>query len=113
MRPSNAETSEPAWVKRKMLSINSSVSAPSTSRKYSATVSPVSLTHARAAEQPDLAAFQKRLYQVNDLDSSLKHLRAGRLLFERRCQAVDGMTLFETNWTKVVHWLANHIHYTA
>ena len=42
MRPSSAETSDPAWVKRKMLSMKSSVSAPSSSRKYSATVSPVS-----------------------------------------------------------------------
>src|SRR5947209_16007891 len=36
MRPSSADTSEPAWVKRKMLSMNSSVSEPSSSRKYSA-----------------------------------------------------------------------------
>ena len=48
MRPSSAETSEPAWVKRKMLSMKSSVSAPSSSRKYSATVSPVSATRRRA-----------------------------------------------------------------
>src|SRR4029453_10411397 len=40
MRPSSAETSEPAWVKRKMLSMNSSTSCPSSSRKYSAAVLP-------------------------------------------------------------------------
>ena len=39
MRPSSADTSEPACVKRKMLSMNSSVSAPVSSRKYSAIVS--------------------------------------------------------------------------
>ena len=38
MRPRSAETSEPAWVKRKMLSTKSSTSCPSSSRKYSATV---------------------------------------------------------------------------
>lgn len=41
-------TSEPAWVKRKMLSMKSSTSWPSWSRKYSATVSPVRATLARA-----------------------------------------------------------------
>mmetsp|Transcript_5807 Transcript_5807/g.9755 ORF Transcript_5807/g.9755 Transcript_5807/m.9755 type:complete len:234 (-) Transcript_5807:276-977(-) len=48
MRPSSADTSAQAWVKRKMLSTNSSTSWPSASRKYSATVSPVNATRARA-----------------------------------------------------------------
>jgi hypothetical protein len=48
MRPSSAETSAPAWVKRKMLSTKNSTSWLSWSRKYSATVSPVSATRARA-----------------------------------------------------------------
>src|ERR1700745_2714744 len=48
MRPSKAETSDPACVKRKMLSMNSSVSAPSLSRKYSATVRPGRATRRRA-----------------------------------------------------------------
>ena len=39
MRPRSAETSEPAWVKRKMLSMNNNTSLPSSSRKYSAAVS--------------------------------------------------------------------------
>src|SRR5664279_4740818 len=39
IRPSRVETSEPAWVKRKMLSMNSSTSWFCTSRKYSAMVS--------------------------------------------------------------------------
>ena len=42
------ETSEPACVKRKILSMKSSVSEPSTSRKYSATVSAVRATRRRA-----------------------------------------------------------------
>ena len=48
MRPSSADTSELACVKRKMLSTKRSTSWPSKSRKYSATVSPVSPTRARA-----------------------------------------------------------------
>ncbi len=48
MRPSSADTSEPAWVKRKMLSTKKSTSWPSTSRKYSAWVRPERATRARA-----------------------------------------------------------------
>src|ERR1044071_8459467 len=48
MRPSSADTSEPAWVNRKMLSTNSSRSCFITSRKYSATVSADSPTRWRA-----------------------------------------------------------------
>ena len=48
MRPRSADTSEPAWVKRKMLSMKSSVSAPVWSRKYSAMVSAESATRRRA-----------------------------------------------------------------
>jgi hypothetical protein len=48
MRPRSAETSEPAWVKRKMLSTKNSTSWPSSSRKYSATVRPERPTRARA-----------------------------------------------------------------
>src|SRR5438067_746439 len=48
MRPRSAETSEPAWVKRKMLSMKMRRSRPSSSRKYSAIVSPVSATRRRA-----------------------------------------------------------------
>ena len=46
MRPSNADTSEPLMIKRKMLSMNSSTSRPS-SRKYSAIVTPVSAARRR------------------------------------------------------------------
>ena len=48
MRPSSADTSAPAWVKRKMLSTKNSTSWPSSSRKYSASDSPDSPTRARA-----------------------------------------------------------------
>ena len=48
MRPSSAETSDPACEKRKMLSTNSNVSAPVWSRKYSAIVSALNATRRRA-----------------------------------------------------------------
>src|ERR687891_739634 len=48
MRPSSADTSDPACTKRKMLSMNSSTSWPPWSRKYSAMVSPDSATRMRA-----------------------------------------------------------------
>ena len=38
MRPSKADTSEPAWLNRKILSMKSSVSAPVESRNHSAIV---------------------------------------------------------------------------
>ena len=44
MRPSKVETSEPAWTKRKMLSMNNSTSWFFTSRKYSAIVKAESAT---------------------------------------------------------------------
>src|SRR5918999_138652 len=48
IRPSSAETSEPACTKRKMLSMKSSTSCPPSSRKYSAIVRPESPTRMRA-----------------------------------------------------------------
>ena len=47
MRPSSVDTSEPAWVNRKMLSMKSSTSWFCTSRKYSAIVSAESATRSR------------------------------------------------------------------
>ena len=47
MRPSRVDTSKPAWVKRKMLSMNNSTSWPWTSRKYSAMVRAPSATRRR------------------------------------------------------------------
>ncbi len=52
IRPKRADTSEPACVKRKMLSTKKSTSfpwpSPAPSRKYSAMVNPESATRARA-----------------------------------------------------------------
>src|SRR5579864_8916313 len=61
MRPSNADTSDPAWVNRKMLSMNSSTSWCSSSRKYSATVSPVTYAQARARRFGHLAVNERAL----------------------------------------------------
>ncbi len=45
--------------------------------------------HARAAEQPDFAAFQVRLDQVHNLDARLEHFELCGLVFERRRGAVN------------------------
>src|SRR5207244_669700 len=58
MRPSRVDTSEPACVKRKMLSTKKSTSWP-WSRKYSATVRPESPTRARAGRLVHLAVDER------------------------------------------------------
>ena len=69
MRPSSADTSEPACVKRKMLSMNSSVSAPVSSRKYSAIVS---------ARQGDAETRARRLVHLaEDHDGLVDDVLAG------------------------------------
>src|SRR5213080_4379261 len=61
MRPNSADTSEPACVKRKMLSTKNSTSWPSSSRKYSARVRPDRPTRARARGLVHLAIDERRL----------------------------------------------------
>src|SRR5712671_4591408 len=61
MRPNSADTSEPACVKRKMLSTKNSTSWPSSSRKYSARVRPDRPTRARAGRLVHLAVDESRL----------------------------------------------------
>ena len=82
MRPSSADTSEPAWVKRKMLSMKSSTSLPSTSRKYSAWrqagqrdagAGARRLVHL-AVDQGALRAFGRAVLLRIDVDVGLDHL---------------------------------------
>ena len=71
MRPSSAETSEPAWTKRKMLSMKSSTSWPPSSRKYSAMVRPDRPTRRRGARRlVHLAEHERGLVD----DARLFHL---------------------------------------
>src|ERR671911_193811 len=113
MRPSSVETSEPACVKRKMLSMNSSTSCFCTSRKYSAIVRAESATRRRvpggssiwpktravlsktpaSSEEADLAAEHVRRQEVDDLDAGLEHLRLRLELVEVRRLAVDAPAL--------------------
>src|ERR1043165_5826114 len=69
MRPRRADTSEPACVKRKMLSTNRRTSWPCSSRKYSATVSADSATRARApgglVDDARLAVAEERLRHLD------------------------------------------------
>ena len=72
------------------------------------------LADAGAAEQPDLAAEQVRLEQVDDLDAGLEHLQLGRLLLQRRGAAMDRPSLFRVHRTvRIVDRLAEHVHHAA
>ena len=72
MRPSSVDTSEPACVNRKMLSMNNSTSWPCSSRKYSAMVSADSPTRIRRAGRlVHLAEHQRGVLEhvgVGELD---------------------------------------------
>ena len=47
------------------------------------------LADAGAAEQSDLAALQKGLDEVDNLDAGFEHLGRGRLIFKQRRRAMD------------------------
>ena len=64
IRPSNVETSEPAWVNRKMLSTNSSTSLCSTSRKYSAIVSADSATRSRTPGGSSICPNTRAVFSI-------------------------------------------------
>src|SRR5215210_5465881 len=70
MRPSSAETSEPACTKRKMLSMNRRTSWPS-SRKYSAIVRPEADAKARARRLVHLPVDERDLVEHR----RLRHLQ--------------------------------------
>ncbi len=80
MRPSSVDTSEPAWTKRKMLSMNSSTSWFFTSRKYSAMVS---------ADSADAQAHARRLVHLAEDQGGLLD-DAGLLHLEPEVGALTG-----------------------
>ena len=72
------------------------------------------LADAGAAEQPDLAALQVRLEQVDDLDAGLEHLQVGRLIFEGRRGAVNRPALLRLHRAiREIHRLAEHVQHAA
>src|SRR5204863_482064 len=75
MRPSSADTSEPACTKRKMLSMKSSTSAPS-SRKYSAIVGLTGLTMAEyfRDEGADVLLFIDNIFRFVQAGSEVSAL---------------------------------------
>src|SRR5215204_3952521 len=80
MRPKSADTSEPACVKRKMLSTKRSTSSPS-SRKYSATVRPESATRRRAPRRlGHLSVDERDLRLADGVHIHLRHVELARLL---------------------------------
>src|SRR5439155_2935372 len=72
------------------------------------------LADAGAAEEPDLAALEVRLEQVDDLDPGLEHLQLGRLILERRRLAMDRPAFLRFDWAiGEVYRLAEHIEHSA
>ena len=69
------------------------------------------LADAGAAEEPDLAALQVRLEQVDDLDAGLEHLQLGRLVLERRRRRGESASApWRHRAIRKVHRLAEHVH---
>ena len=72
------------------------------------------LADAGAAEEPDLAALEIRLEQVDDLDAGLEHLQFGRLLFERRRRSVNRPALLRHHGSiGKVDRLAEHVQHAS
>ena len=71
------------------------------------------LANARAAEEANLAALQKGLDEVDDLDAGLEHFFLGRLLIEGRSAAVDRHTLLFADGAKLVHRLTDDVEHAA
>ena len=67
------------------------------------------LADAGAAEEADLAALQKGLDEIDDLDAGLEHLFAGGLLVEERRGPVNGHARLLADGAEFVHRLADHV----
>ena len=67
------------------------------------------LTDPRTPEETNLSALQKRLDQIDDLHSGLKHLFSGGLLFEGGSGAVDRPSFLCVDRPQLVHRLTNHV----
>src|SRR5579872_2301077 len=69
--------------------------------------------HACAAEQADFAAFQKWLYEVDNLHAGFEHLRSGRLFIEERRRAVDRHGHLVVDGAELIDRFADHVHDAA
>ena len=71
------------------------------------------LAHARAAKQPDLAALQKRLDEVDNLYAGFEHLGRSRLFVEQRRWAVDRHGHLVLDGAELIDRFADHIHHAT
>ena len=71
------------------------------------------LAHAGAAKQSNLAALQKGLDEIDDLDPGFEHLGGGGLILEQGRGAMDGHGLGVLDRTQLVHGLTDHVHDTT
>src|SRR5690606_14991916 len=68
------------------------------------------LTHARSAEQADLAALTVRSQEVDDFDAGFEHLDVRRLFDECGRCPMNGQRTLELNRPRFVYRLAHHVH---
>jgi len=67
------------------------------------------LAHAGAAEQADLAALQVGRQQIHNLDAGDKDFGRGRLVFEARRIAVDGVEFLRVHRPALIDRLADNV----
>jgi hypothetical protein len=72
-----------------------------------------SLADTGTTEETNLATTSVGREEIDDLDTSLKHLSGGRLLDERRRIRVDGQHLDALNGAALINGLANDVHDTT
>jgi hypothetical protein len=72
-----------------------------------------SLAHAGTPEGADLAAFQERANQVDDLDPGRQDLWRSRLVFERWSRPVNRIEFICLYRSAFIHGVARHIEHAA
>src|SRR4029079_17021845 len=71
------------------------------------------LAYSGTAEQTDLSTAQKRLDQVDDLDTRFKHLQLSRLFFERWRVTMDRIAFLVLHRAKCIHRFANNVEHAT
>src|SRR5207253_10376427 len=66
-------------------------------------------SHSRAAEQTNLATFQIRLDEIDNLDAGFKHFKGRILVNQRWCGFMNGVAAFGFNGSEFVDRLADDI----
>ena len=68
---------------------------------------------ARAAEQSNLSALQKRLNQIDNLDPRLEHFQCCGLLIQQRRRPVNVIARGTLDRPELVHGLPEYVHHAS